>query len=115
MDGNNTRIALNRKNNTADTAIVKTLTLQLFADPPQKFLPHSALAYSPNRRYIAGPVPWQTVSPSLISIEVSLCTGILGIAAAPVMWRSLYLFGVFVAYRETRVTRASVPHQNHVQ
>jgi hypothetical protein len=70
MDGNNTRIALNRKNNTADTAIVKTLTLQLFADPPQKFLPHSALAYSPNRRYIAGPVPWQTVSPSLISIEV---------------------------------------------
>jgi hypothetical protein len=48
----------------------KTLTLQLFAGPRQKFLHLPALAYLSNRRYIAGLAPWRTVSLRLLLMRV---------------------------------------------
>src|SRR5277367_1614102 len=66
MDGNNTRKALTGKV-ISKSCNSKTLTLQLFAGPRQKFLHLPAL---PNRIYTAGLVPWRTVSLSLFSIGV---------------------------------------------
>lgn len=61
MDSNNTRKALTGEV-TGKHRNSKTLTLQLFAGPHQIFLQHLALAYLPNRIYIAGLAPWRTVS-----------------------------------------------------